>query len=519
MTRHFELPHHVDAATALAALASGRACESDPPRALRRRYFDSFDWRLHEAGLALVHEGGRWQLVRLDDDVCEAEAAAETGGSKWPRFAADFPAAGGLRDRLASLLKMRAVIHLATVTGEVRTWRILNEDRKIILRLDVSQLAPEKPRADVVLDHLRLRPLRGYDEALADAIVTITEMGGAPAPTTGLNTVLAAVGITPRGYSSRFRVALDGAASALHAATVIARELRRTLRRNVGGVLADIDTEFLHDFRVAVRRQRSAFAHFDGVFDPESLAPFRDHFAALGRVTGPLRDLDVWLLDEAAMRARLPEQLRPGLDELFMRLAERRAMQLDEVRRVLSSAEFREFLAAWDRFLAHPAAGAQAGEPAAALLRERLRKRHRRVLRDGRAITDASPDEDLHRLRIQCKKLRYLLEFARPLVAGDVIGPLIRHLKGLQDNLGEFNDLSVQQEALRHELTALEGDGPETMMEAAALGGLIAALAGRHREVRGEFKAAFGAFDRGRVNRAFRSLWTTDDNVDEGDGR
>ncbi len=115
------------------------------------------------------------------------------------------------------------------------------------------------------------------------------------------------------------------------------------------------------------------------------------------------------------------------------------------------------------------------------------------MLRDGRAITSA---QALHRLRIQCKKLRYLLEFMAGLVPDDP-WPW-SHLKGLQDNLGEFNDLSVQR---ADTCAALDPDPPQQgpAGRGAALGGLLAALAARHGQVRAEFAAAFAAFDRREV--------------------
>ena len=64
-------------------------------------------------------------------------------------------------------------------------------------------------------------------------------------------------------------------------------------------------------------------------------------------------------------------------------------------------------------------------------------------------IDDDSPDEALHRLRIDAKKLRYLLEFFRALYPPKEIGAVVGALKSLQDNLGDFNDLSVQQGAMR----------------------------------------------------------------------
>ena len=77
--------------------------------------------------------------------------------------------------------------------------------------------------------------------------------------------------------------------------TVFAR-LLEVIAENLPGTLEDVDTEFLHDLRVAVRRTRSLQRQFKTVY-PERLQHFRDEFKRIQQVTGDLRDLDVYLLD------------------------------------------------------------------------------------------------------------------------------------------------------------------------------------------------------------------------------
>ena len=52
----------------------------------------------------------------------------------------------------------------------------------------------------------------------------------------------------------------------------------------------------------------------------------------------------------------------------------------------------------------------------------------------------------MHRLRIECKKLRYGAEFFTPIIPG--LDEFIGHMKGLQDLLGVMNDVSVMKELL-----------------------------------------------------------------------
>ncbi len=63
------------------------------------------------------------------------------------------------------------------------------------------------------------------------------------------------------------------------------------------------------------------------------------------------------------------------------------------------------------------------------------------------AQTEQATLEILHALRIDCKYLRYVLEFTRELL-GPEGGVLIAQLKDLQDVLGDLNDADVARDML-----------------------------------------------------------------------
>ena len=92
------------------------------------------------------------------------------------------------------------------------------------------------------------------------------------------------------------------------------RKVMRNLLDTLGAtspVRADLDSEFLHDLRVATRRTRSALTQVKHVPANDVVSDFRQRFAWLGQVTGPTRDLDVFLLEPPrftgpACRSRWP---------------------------------------------------------------------------------------------------------------------------------------------------------------------------------------------------------------------
>jgi CHAD domain-containing protein len=500
----FILPQGPVDSALLEALAPDLTLESETPRSVRLRHFDTFDWRLHRAERALLRQDGTWRLTDLSGRQVIAEAPARSG--PWPRYAVDFAAYPELHRLLRKRLKMRALIHLVTARLEQTRWAARNHDGKIVLRLALGEVVAEKPTAAGSLRLLEIEELRGYEKHARLARQKASRRGLTAQARPLLDALLALVGLEPRSYSSKFRAELTADQPSLEAFAIIGRTLLHTLRQNEVGLRADIDTEFLHDFRVAVRRQRSALASFKGVVDAEAVAFFAAELRALGRLTGPLRDLDVYLLDRERYLAQIPADLRGGLVRRFDRLEASREQELTRVRRALSSPEYGDLVRMWSDLMDAPPAGPLAATPIVQLAGERLRKRHQRVIRDGRAIGRKTPDEALHRLRIQCKKLRYLLEFAAPIFGEDAIADLVSHLKGLQDNLGEFNDLSVQQEDLRQALDAIPGRSRSSLQEAAAIGGLLTALVARQRVVRGEFAAAFADFAERSVADRFAAL-------------
>ena len=98
------------------------------------------------------------------------------------------------------------------------------------------------------------------------------------------------------------------------------------IEENVPGTIASIDTEFLHDLRVAVRRTRSILKLVGDVLPGQLAERFAPDFKWLGDLTTPVRDLDVYLLELDSMSARLTSADPGDLDPFrsFLASIERR---------------------------------------------------------------------------------------------------------------------------------------------------------------------------------------------------
>jgi CHAD domain-containing protein len=133
---------------------------------------------------------------------------------------------------------------------------------------------------------------------------------------------------------------------------------------------------------------------------------------------------------------------------------------------------------------------------------ERIHKVYKRMVRMGDAIGASSSPEAYHELRKKGKELRYLLElFGAALYPEEVVKPMVKALKSLQDVLGRHQDREVQVavlHSLREEVGAVTG-GPAALM---AMGVLVERLDEDEQAARDEFAERFAGF----ASRAQRKL-------------
>lgn len=495
----------------LEPLSTTFALMPEPAAAFDLICFDTFDWRLHGACLQLLREqAGEQTCLRLLHVAEGPLATIETTGV--PNFVWDFPA-GPVRDVLEPIMEMRALLPVAHLYAKRTVYRILDVREKTVARLEIlypkvqlddDNIQPLPPR---VLIH----PLKGFShEARALCTFMKKHAGLTPLENDLFAEALSALGRTPGDYTSKINLTLDPGQPAAEALRRVLSRLLDTLLANQKGVENNVDSEFLHDFRVAVRRTRSALGQFKGVFPAREIESFRKEFAWLGAMTSPARDLDVYLLHFPDFQASLPPEVHDDLLPFREFLEKHQQSEYRQMVKHLGGARFRKLVSRWRDFLEAPGdieTTPLGARPINEVAGARIWKVYRRVMREGQAISELSPPEDLHELRKTCKKLRYLMEFFQSLYPAAAIGRLIRALKGLQDHLGAYQDLHVQVETLRrfsHEM-AEEGDTPaETLL---VLGRLVEGLDQRQVLVRAEFAECFARFAREKNQRSFRELF------------
>lgn len=200
-----------------------------------------------------------------------------------------------------------------------------------------------------------------------------------------------------------------------------------------------------HDMRVASRRLRVALREAAPLLEPAQRGRVMDGLSTVTRALGHVRELDVMLLmmEEYAKDAYGP----------WKRAAEHAISEIRGVRReashgcaeavqTLEQPEFETDLRAIVQTLR--AAKGQALDAGAAGLKKRL-GRFRKDYRDWR---ESEQEEQLHRARISCKKLRYAAEFYAP-AYDKRMREFIDTLKMAQEMLGDWHDAHMLCDALR----------------------------------------------------------------------
>lgn len=490
-----------DAEAAWASIRPGYEVVPGAARQVGRTWLDTFDGRLRAAGLSLAclsgsgavqsaagagtrngHRGAAGELV-LSGAVGEPLRQPVT--ARWPSLLDALPP-GPVAERLRPVVGVRALLPLARVRSSVREWRILNPDEKTVVRAYLDQ-ATVAPGANGGLPaRISLLPVRGYQVQAARVARLMAAVAGVAAdPPTELDLLLAAGPVPVAATAAPVRPDQDAAG----ALAGLLLGLLESAELNLPGAIGDVDTEFLHDLRVAVRRTRSALKLAGDVLPANATERFAPEFRWLGELTTPVRDLDTFLLGFDAIAAELAVADPADLLPLREHLRRRRATERRRLQRGLRSSRLTELAAGWRAVLtplAQPDARAgrraAAGPPtAAALARDRIAVSWRRVARRAAAINRGSPPAALHDLRKRCKELRYVLELFGTLCHPQPYRALVGELKAVQDSLGAFQDAEVHRDKVRAYAVQMLAAGRAEASTLLAMGELVACFGAAQR--------------------------------------
>ena len=282
---------------------------------------------------------------------------------------------------------------------------------------------------------------------------------------------------------------------------ILGQYLMDMLRHEAGSRTGQ-DIEDVHKMRVATRRMRSALRIFKPYFRSKVLRPYEQMIKDTAKVLGDVRDLDVMLADLKAYQAQQTPQEQSALQEVIDKLKRKNRLARVKLIAWLDTNKFQRFVKDFARFVhvEGNSKGKAAIEPASATEPYQVRHvapvifyAHLAAVRAYDNVIAEADIETLHALRIEFKRLRYVVTFFEA-VLGASAERFIDEIKALQEYLGRLNDVQVAQATLS-KLSGLSDDAK------AALGRYFQVIQAETDEKFTRFPQAWAHFNSRTVQR------------------
>lgn len=423
-------------------------------------FLDDFDSHLWRAGY-LLYRTGKQEFKLIDATGRIKEINASNGACFWWNFSGD--------DKiLQKLIGLRAVTPVLSIQLNEQDYVLRNEDEKIVVKASLTKAKV----GNTTISYFTLNALRGYKQYFNRAKKLLDSVSKEEISHFGLKAILMNHAAQHFEVDREFEIPIDADLPAEDSVRIAALGLLNSAKLHVSGTVKDIDTEFLHQYRVNFRKLRSLISLLKKSLPQATVELLKEKLSMIVRNTNKLRDLDVFLLDEQNYRALLPENFSDGLSELYTLVRAQRKEEQKIVARYFSSKNYSNEISACAEELSLSSVYEMktATQPILQVAKKLLANRYYKMLAMSASTTSQSADEDVHSLRIEFKKFRYLIEFFIDLLPKKDTNRLVGEVKKIQTVLGNFNDYSTQIDFLQK---YLDDDRIEMSK---SLSGLIAVL-------------------------------------------
>jgi inorganic triphosphatase YgiF len=469
---------------------------------VRSTYFDTPDLRLLKRNMTLrIRRMGRRQVLTLKEGALRQ--AGLFSRREWEE-----PVSHGKPNLLGlSEPKLRSLVRHAESRGGLRpvfgvnfrrrSWEVgLGRDVRVEVDLDIGEIRAGGEAMPICELELELKS--GQPQDLVGLAKSLSE---------DLPLRLSIESKAARGYAlvtggrpgPRRAAPIDIAAGANlgKAVMTILGTCVDHLAANLDPAMAGTDPEGVHQLRVALRRLLSALRLFAPLFDrdrleatvsvlrwlTQELAPARSWDVFAGELLPPMVSDDIGgsAPQDSDFVAHIEELIERARDEAYAKarsaLADGRVLDL-----VLMLRLWQED-APWSSVDAATPPPEVEGEipaadrsmPAADFARPVLDRCHRRVRKLGKRAPELRI-EDLHRLRLRAKRLRYAGDFFQSLFPAKAAKAYLACVGDLQDALGRLNDAATVHEVIADLRRRDGGRQPAFEAFAARLEGWHAAL-------------------------------------------
>ncbi|MEY4505027.1 MAG: hypothetical protein RL154_1324, partial [Pseudomonadota bacterium] len=330
-----------------------------------------------------------------------------------------------IKEHLEKLIEYRALIQKSKIKFDYTEYLLQDKSDKGVLRVNLYRMPN-----DLVLE---VEPIKGYKNEFADVKEFLVNE----------KQIASLFDFVKKEIIKRNKPKLNTSMSALEAVNLLLKSSFEAMREQEYGMMSNIDSEFLHDYRVDLRKARALLSQFKTIFEPKTLVELKSGLTKIGRNTNQARDLDVYWL-----KVREHQEVYPNRDlSVFLNYLKISSdKEYKKLAKFFKSHEYTNICNVFTNFIElNSAHGKHANDNIAQLVAKKIKKLHKKLLADGSSLSIESEDTLFHELRIDCKKLRYLLEFFESVLDSTKAQLAIKLIKNLQTILGNFQDLSIQR--------------------------------------------------------------------------
>lgn len=217
-----------------------------------------------------------------------------------------------------------------------------------------------------------------------------------------------------------------------------------------GKLLTGGDDEDLHQFRIACRRSVVMMGEFRLLYEEESLLEHRTGLKDLINISNTKRDMDVLKSELYKIEGEMEvSHYQEALDVLKERVEKILQKEHASIITYLQSETCTNFLMVWKNYITdtnRTNISIYGRYPIDSLSKYVLFQRFLKIKKQIKVLDPKHDASDtLHKLRIEYKKMRYLLESFGYLYEKKEIKKLLKEMKKLQDVLGLFHDSHQQK--------------------------------------------------------------------------
>ncbi|WP_447970979.1 CHAD domain-containing protein [Nitrospira sp. M1] len=450
-----------------------------PKRTYTSTYYDTKNYDLTRLGLTLrrrVERGkGIWQLtLPIFNDPHTLEIPHRS--TKVPQE---------LVDLLFAFFRNHPPIPIAKLRTERQSYQIREQDC-ILADITKDHIALlEDRRVRKRFTELRVRLLNGTNKHLKHITSQLKANGAEEG--NGRPQLSQALDLK---YPERPHTLPASAHSGAYVQLRLQQQLDEILRHDPGTRLGH-NREHLHQMRVATRRSRAILRTIQPLSNSTWNSTIRREIGWLASTLGRVRDLDVLLekLQRETQTLAIPEQ--EAFHSLLCQLESQRTEAQTTMVQSLRSTRYLTLLDHLQSSIQHMDI-----MHLHVALQDLAKKEFDKLEKAVDNLPKTYNDEDLHRLRIRAKRVRYATELAEP-STGESATKLIRQVRKFQDLLGEHQDTVMIEEQLQSFLRSTQ-----QVSSAFTTGLMVERLRHRRAHARTVFPDRWG-----KVKKRAKAVW------------